>query len=70
MLTALIIASTLAGVFFGYAVHVLHELREAKFEISGYQQEELRFADIIATLRAEVEAHKTSLTMIMREVDK
>lgn len=70
MVIALIVACTLAGLFFGYAVHALHELREAKFEISGYQQEELRYTDIIATLRAEVEAHKTSLTMIMREVDK
>lgn len=70
MVIALIVACTLAGLFFGYAVHVLHELREAKFEISGYQQEELRLTDMIATLRAEVKAHETSLNMIMAEVNK
>lgn len=70
MVIALIVACTLAGLFFGYAVHARHELREAKVELSGYQQEELRLTDMIATLRAEVKAHETSLNMIMREVDK
>lgn len=70
MVIALVVACTLAGLFFGYAVHTLHELREAKLEISEYQHGELQQTYTIATLRAEVEAHKTSLTMIMREIDK
>lgn len=70
MVIALVAACVLAGLFAGYAIHQRVELQEAKYEISSYQQEELRFTDMIATLRAEVKAHETSLTMIMAEVGR
>lgn len=70
MVIALIVACTLAGVFFRYAIHAMHELREAKYEISGYQQEELRFTDTIATLRTKVKGHETSLNMVLAEMER
>lgn len=67
-MTAFIIAAVLAGFFAGIAVQQRIALREARFEISGYQQDEVKSAETIGDLRAQIRAHETSLTMIMKAV--
>lgn len=65
-----IIAVALAGFFIGIAAHQRVMLREARFENSAYQDQEVQQAELIGNLRAQVRAHETSLTMIMEEVGK
>lgn len=67
MTIAFMIILVFLGVCIGYAAHQTLELIEARHEISGCRQEELRLSDTIATLRAEVKAHETTLNMIMEE---
>lgn len=70
MVIVLIVACVLAGMSVGYAFRAQRELREVRSQIFRHQQEELHLTDTIATLRAEVAAHETSLSMIMEEVNK
>lgn len=63
-----IIAVALAAFFAGIAAHQRVMLREARFENSAYQDAEVRQAETVGDLRAQVRAHETSLTMIMEAV--
>lgn len=65
-----LIAVAVAGFFIGIAAHQRVMLREARFENSAYQDQEVQQAELIGNLRAQVKAHETSLTMIMAEVGK
>lgn len=70
MIIALVVAVAVAGFFIGIAAHQRVMLREARFENSAYQDQEVKQAERIGDLKAQVRAHETSLTMIMEEVGK
>lgn len=60
-----VILAVVAAFFAGIAAHQRVMLREARFENSAYQDQEVSQAETIGDLRAQVRAHETSLTMIM-----
>lgn len=66
----ILILAVVASFFAGIAAHQRVMLREARFENSAYQDQEVQQAETIGGLRAQVRAHETSLTMIMSEVGK
>jgi hypothetical protein len=66
----ILILAVLVGLFAGIAVHQRVILREANFALSSYQDAEVRSAELIGNLKAQVRAHETSLVMIMREVGR
>ena len=66
-MTVLILA-VVAAFFAGIAAHQRITIREMRFELSSYQDDEVKSAEIIGDLRAQVKAHETSLTMIMDNV--
>jgi len=68
VIIALVIAVALAGFLAGIAAHQRVMLREARFENSAYQDQEVQQAELIGNLRAQVKAHETSLVMIMETV--
>jgi len=70
VIIVLVILAVLAGVFAGIAIQQRITFREMRFELSAYQDAEVRQAETIGDLRAQVRAHETSLTMIMSEVGK
>jgi hypothetical protein len=70
VIIALVVAVALAGLFAGIAAHQRVMLREARYENSAYQDQEVGQAETIGDLRAQIRAHETSLTMIMAEVGR
>lgn len=66
-MTVLILA-VVAAFFAGIATHQRITIREMRFELSSYQDDEVKSAEIIGDLRAQVKAHETSLTMILDNV--
>lgn len=67
---AFIIGLIWAAFFAGIAVHQRVILREARFDNSAYQDNEVKSAETIGNLRAQVKAHETTLVMLMEEMGK
>lgn len=64
---ALIGASVLIGL---YARHIAGQLQEARDQIAEYRSGETVLEGMVTRLNREIKAHETSLTMLLREVDR